>query len=213
MPTTSRFKLGRLIPRRHRKDPPGASPDTSQANAAGPVGGAGGNGDGVDVEVVVQQVKQAIIQAHVSGPDDDLVVTKVGLQLGNVSVRGAGIDAKLQIPVINKDVGGGWKTEWTSANTVDISLKPPKIAGKVHGLKEDLISDLARAIVVIRSAVRAGASGQPSFELDEATVELAFGVSNNGSITLLAKGEAGKTTTNTLKLVLAPQTTLSDDGV
>jgi hypothetical protein len=209
---TSRF-WGRLLPRRRRKDSHERSPSTSDANPAEPTGGVESNRNGVnvedggvDVEDVVRQVKQAIIEAHLSGPDDDLEVTAVNLQLSDVSVRGGGVDAKLQIPVINKDVGGGWETKWTSTNTVEISLKPPKIAGVAQILrKADITSDLGRAIVLVRSAVRAGASGQPSFELGGATVELAFGVSNDGSITFLAKGEAGKTSTNTLKLTLAPK--------
>lgn len=205
-PTNSRPKWFRLprLRRRHNRARSGTTPDTSPAGVPGSGAGDGGR-DGVDVEDVVGQVKQAIIEANLSGgPDDDLVVTKVDLRLSVVRVRGGGIDAKWQVPVINKDVGGGWETKWTSTNTVDVALTPPVIAGRAQALSErDIKSDIGRSIALVRSAVRAGALGQPRFELGGATVELAFGVSGDGTITFLAKGGASKETTNTLKITLA----------
>ena len=204
--SNSRRKWFRLPWPRRGPDPArsGTTSDTSPAGSPG-TGAGDGERDGVDVEDVVGQVKQAIIEANLSGgPDDDLVVTKVDLRLSVVRVRGGGIDAKWQVPVINKDVGGGWETKWTSANTVDVALTPPVIAGRAQALSErDIKSDIGRSIALVRSAVRAGALGQPAFELDEATVELAFGVSNDGSITFLAKGGASKETTNILNITLA----------
>ena len=197
------FRLPRLR-RRHNRAHSGTTPDISPTGVPG-TGAGDGDRDGVDVEDVVGQVKQAIIEANLSGgPDDDLVVTKVDLRLSVVRVRGGGVNAKWQVPVINKDVGGGWETKWTSANTVDVTLTPPVIAGRAQALSErDIKSDIGRAIALVRSAVRAGALGEPRFELGGAMVELAFGVSNDGSITFLAKGEANKETTNTLKITLA----------
>jgi hypothetical protein len=165
--------------------------------------------DVVDVEEVIQQVKQSIVNANLSDEsDNDLVVTEVDLKLSVVRKLEAGLDAKWQVPVINKEIGAKASRSWSSTNTVEIVLKPPDIAGTAQSLsaKIDIGQDLANAIVLIRSAVQAGATGQPPFGLNKATVELAFGVSNDGSITLLATGEAEKSTTNTLKLSLGPPT-------
>jgi Trypsin-co-occurring domain 2 len=223
--STSRSKWYHWRPWGRKQDHSETTPHTSPADAPATAGGEGSNRDGVDVEDVVGQVKQAIVEANLSGgPGDDLVVTKVDLRLSVVRVRGGGIDAKWQVPVINKDVGGGWETKWTSANTVDVALKPPEIAGKAQALGEsDIKSDLGRAIALVRAAVKAGAWGQPRFELGGATVELNFGVSNDGSVTFLAKGEASKTTTNILQIALGPrvssrartqsQSSVPNDGV
>lgn len=209
VPSTSRSKRFHWPRWGHKQDHPGATTDTSGSGAPATASDEGNTRDGVDVEDVVRQVKQAIVEANLSGgPDDDLIVTKVGLRLSVVRVRGGGVDAKWQVPVINKDVGGGWEKKWTSTNTVDVALKPPQIAGKAQALAEiDIKSELGRAIALVRSAVKAGAWGEPRFELGDATVELDFGVSNDGSITFLAKGEASKTTTNILRMALAPRVT------
>lgn len=188
----------------HRnQDQSSAAPQgTTEPRPAAPAEDKGSDNDTVDVEQVIQQVKRAIVDANLSKPHGDLIVTRVGLQLSVVRKRGGGIDATWQVPVINKDVGGEWERKWTSSNTIDIALKPPDIAGAAQGLMPDISSELAVAIALIRSTVKAGAEGQPPFELGEGTVELIFGVSSDGSITLLGKGEAGKATSSTLKLSL-----------
>lgn len=58
------------------------------------------------------------------------------------------------------------------------------------------------AIQMVRASVRAAVAGEPRFELRGANVEIAFGITASGGISLIAKAEASSDTTQTLKLTL-----------
>jgi hypothetical protein len=70
----------------------------------------------------------------------------------------------------------------------------------------DLDSDLLQAITMVRASVAAAAAEEPKFELKGATVEISFGVTDSGGLSLIAKADATSDTTQTLRLALGGPT-------
>jgi hypothetical protein len=84
-----------------------------------------------------------------------------------------------------------------------MTLKPPdQPARKVRGGNvEDALVD---AIVTIRTAMAHASSGDDPWILSTGTVDISFGVTRTGSISLGANGELADEVTHTLRLRLMP---------
>lgn len=104
---------------------------------------------GQEITKVVADVKQAVLEANLYGPGaSDLVVKSVTLTLNVVETTTGGVDATFEIPYINKEVGLKGSTDWSSTNTITISLVPPVRVGAAQGLtsRHSVKADLANAI-------------------------------------------------------------------
>jgi len=161
----------------------------------------------IDVEELVGRVKAAIRSAELSTTPNptDVVVTQVDLTLRVVRDLEAGVEARWKVPWIGLDLGAHRSRKWSSTNTIELSLVPPpprKLLGKGEPPMLDLDADLRDAIGMVRATVAAAAVGEPVFELKGSSVEMGFGVTDTGGLSLIAKAEASRDTTQTLKLKL-----------
>jgi NTP-dependent ternary system trypsin peptidase co-occuring protein len=158
-----------------------------------------------DVEDVIGRVKEAIRQSNLAMPDSptDLVVTALDLTLKVVTELGAGVQARFKVPWIGLELGAHTGRQWSTTNQIEISLEPPIAYGEAQGLLvADLGSDLARAISMVRSGIAAAAEGEPVFLLKNATVEIEFGVTRSGGLSLVATADAANASTQLLSLKL-----------
>jgi hypothetical protein len=97
----------------------------------------------------------------------------------------------------------GTKVTGQDTHRIDMTLKPPdRPTGPVPGGNvEDALVD---AIVTIRTAMMHAAAGEGPWILSAGTVDISFGVTKAGSISVGADGELANEVTNTLRLRLAP---------
>jgi hypothetical protein len=160
------------------------------------------------IEQVIAQVKDAVKRANVVPRDaTSLAITKLTVTLQVVQDLSGGANATFKVPVIGLDVGGKATYDRSATSTITLNLvAPPPVQGTVQGLvpKISISDDLVEAIAVIRAGMLAGAIGAPAFEPGESTVEISFGVTVAGGISLVAAADRSKTTTQTLILTLAP---------
>jgi len=169
----------------------------------------------LDAEDVIGKVKSAIKAANLSTSESttDVFIVEVVVTLKVVRDLEAGGEARWKVPVIGLELGAHKGRKWSTSNIIELTLTPPRpAAGEAQSLVPtvDLESDLPRAIRMVRATVVAAARDEPVFELRESTVEIAFGVTVTGGLSLVAKAEATADTTNTLKLTLSgPQRPLS----
>jgi len=163
--------------------------------------------DAFDVKDIVGQVKAAITAANLSTEPSatDISVTEVDLTLKVVRDLEAGVDATWKVPFLNLDLSVKGGKKWSTTNTVEMKLVPPKPAqpkAEAVAPQIDVESELARAIQLVRTSVAAASTGTPLFDLKAASVELTFAVSDSGELSLVAKADADKDTTQTLSLTL-----------
>ena len=161
------------------------------------------------IEQVVTQVKDAVRRANVAPRDaTTLAITKLAITLEVIQEISGGGNATFRVPVIGLDAGAKATYERSVTSTISLELEaPPVVQGSAQGLvpKLSISDDLVDAIKVIRAGMFAGATGEPKFEPGQSTVVLAFGVTKDGGISLVATADRSKTMTNTLTLTLAPK--------
>jgi hypothetical protein len=161
------------------------------------------------IEQVITQVKDAVRRANVAPRDTTtLAITQLTVTLEVVQEFIGGANATFKVPVIGLDAGAKATYERSATSTITLNLEaPPLVQGSAQGLvpKVSISDDLVEAINVIRAGILAGATGTPKFEPKASTVELAFGVTKEGGLSLVASADRSKTTTNTLTLTLAPK--------
>jgi hypothetical protein len=164
----------------------------------------------IDVEKLVARVKSAIRASDLSTrpSTNDVVVNAVDLTLKVVRDLEAGGEAKWKVPFIGLELGAHGSRKWSSTNTLAISFVPPRPRAVLGGAPQvmDLDSDLLQAITMVRASVAAAAAEEPKFELKGATVEISFGVTDSGGLSLIAKADATSDTTQTLRLALGGPT-------
>ena len=97
----------------------------------------------------------------------------------------------------------GTKVTGQDTHTIDITLKPPDRPTRAvrGGNVEDALVD---AIVTIRQAMAHAAAGDDPWALSAGTVDISFGVTKTGSISVGADGELADEVTQRLRLRLAP---------
>jgi hypothetical protein len=160
---------------------------------------------GVPVEALITMVKEAVKRAGVSPSSNqgDLRVDSVRLVLQALASRTAGGGLDFRIPFIGMSLRAGAKVTGQDTHTIDMTLKPPDQATrKVRGGNvEDTLVD---AIVTIRSAMAHAAAGDDPWALSAGTVDISFGVTKAGSISVGADGELSNEVTHTLRLSLVP---------
>jgi hypothetical protein len=160
---------------------------------------------GIPVPALITMVKEAVKRAGVSGSSSqgDLRVESVQLVLQALASTTAGGELDIRIPFIGMRLRAGAKVTGQDTHTIDMTLKPPdQPTRKVRGGNvEDALVD---AIVTIRSAMAHAAAGDDPWILSTGTVDISFGVTRTGSISLGANGELTDEITHTLRLRLIP---------
>jgi len=160
---------------------------------------------GVPVEALIDAVKEAVKRAGVSrsSSQGDLRVESVQLVLRALVSKSAGGTLDFRIPFIGMRLRAGTKVTGQDTHTIDITLKPPDRPTRAvrGGNVEDALVD---AIVTIRQAMAHAAAGDDPWALSAGTVDISFGVTKTGSISVGADGELGDEVTQRLQLRLAP---------
>jgi hypothetical protein len=159
--------------------------------------------DGVVVSDLIAAVKAAIKQANVSAMDAerDLRVAAVQLVLNTVATRGAGGGVDFKVPFIGMPLKAGSKVGRQRTHTIDVTLTPGKLA-RFEIRDVDVQEALVEAIATIRGVIAAAADGDDPFELKAGSVELAFAITREGSVSFGVDGEMTDEITQTLCLEL-----------
>ncbi|MFG1869770.1 trypco2 family protein [Micromonospora arborensis] len=164
--------------------------------------------DSVPVEELVSAVKNAVKQAGISTTDEgrDLRVASVQLILSAVVTTKLGGGLDLRVPVIGWKVKGSGSRSHQKTHAIDITLGAEDLQ-ELHELRHGAVeATLVDAITTIRAVVAAGTGGDDPLVLKVATVELVFGVTDQGTISFGAEGELTDEITNTLRIELVAAT-------
>jgi Trypsin-co-occurring domain 2 len=160
---------------------------------------------GVPVEDLITTLKEAVKRAGVSSSSSgsDLRVESVQLVLRALASKTAGAELDFRIPFIGMRLRAGTKVTGQDTHTIDMTLKPPDRPTRT--VRGDGVEDaLVDAIMTIRTAMAHAAAGDPPWMLSAGTVDITFGVTRAGSISLGADGELADEVTHKLRLRLTP---------
>lgn len=160
---------------------------------------------GIPVQELITAVKDAVKRAGVSSSSSssDMRVESVQLMLKALASKSAGGALDIRIPFIGMKLRAGTKITNQDTHTIDITLKPPdKPTRKVRASNvEDALVD---AIVTIRTAVEQAAAGDDPWDLSTGTIDITFGVTKAGTLSVGADGELSNEVAQTLRLRLVP---------
>ncbi|KOX08660.1 trypco2 family protein [Micromonospora profundi] len=160
--------------------------------------------DSVPVDELVSAVQNAVKRAGISSTDADrdLRVASVQLTLSAVATTKLGGGLDFRVPVIGWKVKVGVSHSRQRTHTIDITLVPEDLVGQ-HEVRDAAVEEtLVDAITAIRAAVAAGTRGDDPLVLKAGTVELVFGITDEGTISVGAEGELTDEVTNTLRIEL-----------
>ncbi|WP_372672770.1 trypco2 family protein [Amycolatopsis kentuckyensis] len=160
--------------------------------------------DGVAVGELLASIKNAIKLAQVSATDADrdLKVTSIRLTLNTVATYSSGGKLEFKVPVIGMGIKIGRTTLSKHTHAIDLSIIAQEVTAG-HETRDDPVEAiLVEAINTIRTVLRGAADGDDSFRLDESTVELAFAITADGSVSIAFERDSGDEVTHTMKLTL-----------
>jgi hypothetical protein len=158
---------------------------------------------GMPVDDLISAVKNAIEQANISvaNPDRDLAVTSVYLKLNTIATAKAGGGLDFRIPFIGLQVKAGASATRHRTHTMELTLVPDRTIIATRGAAIDAV--LLEAIETVRTVMARATQGDDPFTLQDSAVELSFGVSQDGAISLGINGELAEETTHTLRVTIA----------
>jgi hypothetical protein len=159
--------------------------------------------DGVPATALISAVKDAVRQSGISRASDerDLQVASVQLTLHVVATETAGGSLSFRVPVIGMKLLAGTSVVRQNTHTIDMTLTPPPEPGyQVRG--GDVADVLADAITTIRSTLATAAAGDDPWLLEHSTIEISFGVTKTGQISLGIDSELSSEHTQKLRLTL-----------
>lgn len=173
---------------------------------SGSTGTRGTSSDrGMPVGELITALKSAIKRASVSATDPyrDLQVSEVQLTLNTVATRKAGGGLEFCVPFVGMNVRFGRTVAHQTTHTMEITLVPEPAAPVIE--TRDLAVDdvLVDAIDTIRSVMARAAEGDDPFTMKDSNVELSFGVTEDGNISLGVEGELRDEITHTMRLTLS----------
>jgi hypothetical protein len=159
---------------------------------------------GVPVEELIQTVKRSIKKANLStlDSDRDLRVTAVKLSLNVIVSGSAGAGLDFRIPFLGMKVKLGAKVSKKDTHTIDITLVPPDERDRPELRDDDFESVFVDAVETVRATIAAAAGGDDPFVLGECTVEIAFAITNEGTVLLGVDGSLSEELTHSLILTL-----------
>jgi hypothetical protein len=153
-----------------------------------------------EIDLVVDQVKKAILEVDKDTPSDGtaLMIKEADLTLSMARTKKAGVDTGFKI--FGLDLGVTADRTKADTHTIDLKLKPS--ADVMELGREDVQQILVDAMRAIRDSVARAAESEPRFALDEASVDLNFQVDDDGTISFIFAGEGKKSNVHTVKLTL-----------
>jgi|HubBroStandDraft_6_1064221.scaffolds.fasta_scaffold203091_2 hypothetical protein len=165
--------------------------------------------EGVAVDTLISVVKDSIKRAGVSRTSQtrDLQVASVQLILEVVASKTAGGGLDFRVPFIGMKLSLGAKVTKKDTHTIDIALVPPEDRDTRQVRGGEVEDVLVNAIATIRDVMTKAAEGDDPWVLSAGTIDIYFGITQTGSISLGVNGELANELTQTLRLGLAPGST------
>lgn len=165
--------------------------------------------EGVPVDTLISVVKDSIKRAGVSRTSQtrDLQVASVQLILEVVASKTAGGGLDFCVPFIGMKLSLGAKVTKKDTHTIDITLVPPEERATRQVRGGDVEDVLVNAVATIRDVVTKAAEGDDPWVLSASTIDISFGITQTGTITLGVNGELANELTQTLRLGLAAVST------
>jgi hypothetical protein len=162
--------------------------------------------EGVPLDSLIDVVKASVRRAGVSRASQprDLQVASVQLILEAIASGTAGGGLDFRIPFIGMKLKLGARVTKKDTHTIDITLVPPDDPGRQVRGREDVEATLVNAITAIRTVTSQAAQGDDPWILSEGTIDIAFAITQTGTISIGADGELSGGLTHTLRLRLAP---------
>jgi hypothetical protein len=156
---------------------------------------------GVPVDELVATVKDAIKAANISATDSarDLAVTSVYLKLNTVATVTLGGSLDFRIPFAGLRVKLGETVTRVNTHVIELTLVPEAVIPTRDAAVEGILVD---AIETVRSVMSRAAAGDDPFVLRDGAVELEFGVTSDGSISLVVDAGLKDDITHTLRVSL-----------
>jgi hypothetical protein len=161
---------------------------------------------GVPVDTLISVIKDSIKRAGVSrtSQTQELQVASVQLILEVVASKTAGGGLDFCVPFIGMRLSLGAKVTKKDTHTLDITLVPPKEQATRQVRGGDVEDVLVNAIATIREVMTRAAEGDDPWVLSASTIDIAFAITQAGTISLGVDGELSSEVTNTLRLGLTP---------
>jgi len=116
----------------------------------------------------------------------------------------AGGGVEFTIPFIGMKLKLGAQVTKKDTHTIDITLVPPDDDGRQVRGGQDVEATLVNAIAAIRAVTSQAAEGDDPWVLSEGAIDIAFAITQTGTISLGVDGELSDELTHTLRLRLAP---------
>lgn len=161
--------------------------------------------EAVDPAELISVIMDAITRAGVdSGPGAPVVVS-ADISLQAVATHGAGGALEFRVPVIGAHLHFGAKREQRLAHTIEVSLVPD--GEPRHEVRSGTVEDtLVEALEKIKKLIARAGTGEQPWRLVSGSVEVSFGVTSTGTLSLGVDASHRDETVNTLRLHLASRT-------
>ena len=163
---------------------------------------------GVPVDELIMVIKSAIKRANISSvnADRDLQVNAVFLKLNTIATISTGGGLDFRIPVLGMKLKFGGSVTHQDTHVMEMTLIPDAV-GQTHEIRDGgAEAVLVEAIETLRAVIARAAEGDDPFVLKDSSVELAFAVAEDGTISLGIEGELRDEITHTMRLSLAAAT-------
>jgi hypothetical protein len=162
--------------------------------------------EGMAVDEVIGEVKDALIEAGVTGANHvaGLRVASIRLILKVVATQAAGGRVNFHVPFIGTEFAVGASRRQENTHSIDITLAPPGQTESPGVRSGSFQGVLVEAVGRVRQTIASAADGKDPWYLTDATVDISFGVTKEGTISVGAEGSLTSETTNTLRLTLSP---------
>ncbi|GAA4261189.1 hypothetical protein GCM10022255_092860 [Dactylosporangium darangshiense] len=159
----------------------------------------------VSIKDLVVSVKNAVKAANISTSDTnrDLRIAKLELTLNAVTTADLGGGIEFRLPVIGSLVKIGGKTIRQQTHTLHVELAADDLP-TYETRSDDVQEVLVEAIEQIRHIITVADDGDDPMNLKSGSVELVFGVTNQGTVNLGVSSELTDEVTHTLKLEFQP---------
>jgi hypothetical protein len=130
-------------------------------------------------------------------------VTSVYLKLHTIATLTAGGGLDFRIPVLGMKLKIGGSVTHQDTHTLEMTLVPED-TGQQHEVREGEVERvLVEAIETLRAVMARAAEGDDPFVLQDSSVELAFAVTEDGTVSFGIEGELKDEVTHTMKLNLS----------
>jgi hypothetical protein len=160
----------------------------------------------VPLDALIAVVKASVARAGISRVSraPDLRVASVQLILDVVATQAAGGGVDFRVPFIGMQLRAGAKVTRKDTHRIDMTLIPPedRATRDLRG-GHDVEDALVNAIAAVRVVTASAAGGSDPWILSEATIDISFAITREGTISIGIDGESSGELTSTLRLGLA----------